>query len=354
MSATVQSPLAIESGLGTVRIVLRAATERLSAAVAPVVAVPATFRPVTEFASRRWVRLTLRAIALGWLVYFWMYLVGVQSTFLEVDAEAYWGLDLATLYQGVHLGDQDAFLYSPAVAFLFAPLSALPYDLFYALLAAANLAALVWLLGPGLAALSLLAVPVSNEIARGNIHLLLAVAIVAGFRYAGAWSWVLLTKVTPGVGLLWFGVRREWRNLGIAVAVTVAIVGATLIVAPELWIRWVQMLAGSAGLTRPSVVEIPVLPRLLVAAAIVAFAARRNIPALVPVAALLALPAIWVNSLAMLVAIIPLWRLSHQRRQALDAVHMTDEVAGELVPVVMSHEPVRFPVPADSRMSIRK
>ena len=137
---------------------------------------------------------------------------------------------------------------------------------------------------------------------------------MAGFRYAGAWAWVLLTKVTPGVGLLWFGVRREWRNLGIAAGVTAAIVAVTFAVAPELWVRWVQMLMGSVGVTRPSVLEIPVLPRLAIAAAVVAFAAWRNIPALVPVAALLALPAIWVNSLAMLVAIVPLWLMSRRRR----------------------------------------
>lgn len=252
--------------------------------------------------------LLIRAIALAWLVFFWIWLISFQSTFLEVDAEAYWGFDLATLYHGVQLGDQDAFLYSPAVAWLFAPFSAVPYEVFYALLAAVNLAALVWLLGPELAALSLFWVPVSNEVARGNVHLLLAVAIVVGFRYPASWAWVLLTKVTPGVGLLWFAVRREWRQLGTALAVTAAIVAITFVLDPDLWLRWFGMLAGNVETTRPSVLEIPVLPRLAVAAGLVAIGARRNRPAIVPVAAMLALPAIWVNSLALLVAVIPLWR----------------------------------------------
>jgi hypothetical protein len=56
------------------------------------------------------------------------------------------------------------------------------------------------------------------------------------------------------------------------------------------------------------VLEIPVLPRLAVAAVLVAIGVWRDRPAIVPVAAMLALPAIWVNSLAMLVAVIPLWR----------------------------------------------
>lgn len=256
----------------------------------------------------RLARLVIRGLALAWLVFFWIWLIGAQSGFLEVDAEAYWGFDLTTLYQGVRLGDQDAFLYSPVVAWLFAPFSNLSFEVFYALLAGLNLAALVWLLGPELAALSLFLVPVSNEVARGNIHLLLAVAIVVGFRHSAAWAWVLLTKVSPGVGLLWFAVRREWRQLGTALAVTSAIVAITFVIDPDLWPGWFGMLAANVETTRPSVLEIPVLPRLAVAAGLVALGAWRNRPAIVPVAALLALPSIWVNSLAILVAVVPLWR----------------------------------------------
>ena len=257
--------------------------------------------------SRR-ARLVVRAAAVAWILFFWIWLIGFQSTFLEVDAEAYHGLDFSTLYEGVQLGDQDAFLYSPVVAWLFAPFSAIPYDVFYALLAAVNLAALVWLLGWELGALSLLALPVSNEVARGNIHLLLAVAIVAGFRYPAAWAWVLLNKVTPGVGLLWFAFRREWRQLAIAVGVTAVVTLVSFAVASDLWLRWFELLAGNVETTRPSVLEIPVLPRLAVAVGLIAIGVWRDRPAIVPVAAMLALPAIWVNSLSMLVAVIPLWR----------------------------------------------
>lgn len=252
--------------------------------------------------------LVLRALAAAWIVFFWLWLIGFQSTFVEVDAEAYWGFRLESLYRGVQLGDQDAFLYSPVVAWLFLPFSWLPYEVFYAALAAVNLAVLVWLLGPGLAALSLFLLPVSNEVARGNVHLLLAAAIVVGFRYPAAWAWVLLTKVTPGVGMLWFAFRREWRALAWALGVTAALVFVSFLLAPQLWLRWFGMLAGNVETTRPSVLEIPVLPRLIGAAALVAVGAWRDRPAIVPVAAMLALPAIWVNSLAMLVAVVPLWR----------------------------------------------
>lgn len=256
-----------------------------------------------------------RAFALGWIVFFWVWLIGAQSNFAEVDAEAYWGLTLDNLYRGVQLGDQDAFLYSPVVAYLFLPFSALPYEVFYAILAAVNLAALVWILRPELAALSLFLVPVSNEVARGNIHILIAAAIVLGFHYYGSWAWVILTKVTPGIGVLWFGVRREWRSLAIALGVTGAIVAVSVVLTPGLWVRWLDVLTASVEITRPSVIEIPVLPRLAVAAVLIAIAARRSWFALVPVACMLALPAIWVNSLAMLVAVVPLLRYSTTHRR---------------------------------------
>lgn len=266
---------------------------------------------VPSFSRRRlrWARLLVRALAIGWILFFWVWLIGFQSTFVEVDAEAYWGFDLGSLYQGVRLGDQDAFLYSPVVAWLFLPFSWLPYEVFYAILAAVNLGALVWLIGPELAAVALLLQPVSNEVARGNVHLLLAAAIVIGFRYPSAWAWPLLTKVTPGVGLLWFVFRREWVHLATAVVATAAVVAVGVLIAPDLWARWFAMLAANTGSTRPSLIEMPVLPRLGAAVVLLAIGAWRNRPAIVPVAAMLALPAVWINSLAMLVAVIPLWRL---------------------------------------------
>jgi hypothetical protein len=259
--------------------------------------------------ARRLSRLILRSLAVGWLIFWFIWLLSTRSTFVETDSQAYWGFDMGSLYAGVHLGDQGAFLYSPLVAQLLAPFSALPYGVFYALLAAANLGALVYLLGWELAALSLFLVPVSNEVARGNIHLLLAVAIVVGLRRPAAWAAVLLTKVTPGIGLLWFAFRREWRSLAIALGVTAALVLVSFVLVPNLWQAWISMLLSNTDATRPNaVLQVPVLPRLVVAVGLLAIGAAWNKPAIVPVAALVALPAIWVNSLSMLVAVIPLWR----------------------------------------------
>ncbi len=266
----------------------------------------------------RW-RTVLRAVAIGWLVFWWIWLQSQLGTSPEYDSDAYWGFALADLYTGTALGDRGAFLYSPWVAWGFAPFSALPYPAFYALLSAASMAALVWILGWELAAISLFALPISNEIARGNIHLLLGAAIVAGMRWPAAWAWVLLTKVTPGIGLAWFAFRREWRTLATAAGATMGLVAIGFAIDADLWTRWFGMLVANVGATGPnSLFEIPVLPRLAAAAVIIGLAAWRNRPAAIPVAAMLALPAVWVNSLAILVACWPLWRM--QRASAPGAV----------------------------------
>ena len=62
------------------------------------------------------------------------------------------------------------------------------------------------------------------------------------FRWPGTWSFVLLTKVTPGIGLLWFAARREWRNLAIALGVTAAIVAVSMAIDPALWRSWIELL----------------------------------------------------------------------------------------------------------------
>ena len=89
--------------------------------------------------------------------------------------------------------------------------------------------------------------PVASELYHGNIDLILAAAIVAGFRWPVAWAVVLHTKLTPGIGLLWFAVRREWRPLLIA--------GAATIVQPILGIIGFSMLAALPRLLDRQAVE---------------------------------------------------------------------------------------------------
>ena len=143
------------------------------------------------------------------------------------DARSYYGLDLADLYEGrTNWNTIGAYPYSPAFAQLVYPLNLLPWPMFVAAWTILLLAAVFFLTGPRLLLLGL--VLGAMEIAGGNISLLLTVAIVAGFRYPWTWAFVILTKITPGIGLLWFVLRREWRQLGIALGATAAIVAVLL------------------------------------------------------------------------------------------------------------------------------
>src|SRR5262245_46615307 len=161
------------------------------------------------------------------------------------DARAYWSVSMDDPYVPGSVGQESAYLYSPAFLQVLAPLRALPWTAFLVLWSALLLAVLFWLSGPLLfAPLIVLTFP---ELWGGNITILLAAALVLGFRRPGAWSLALLTKVTPAIGLLWFAVRREWRAVLEAAAVTGAIVAVSAALAPTQWSDWFQLLASSTG-----------------------------------------------------------------------------------------------------------
>ena len=142
----------------------------------------------------------------------------------------------------------------------------------------------------------------------GNVHMLLALAIVLGFRWPAAWAFVLLTKVTPGVGLLWFAVRREWRSLGLALGATALIVGVSAILAPGQWAEWFQSLLETSRADVPLAISIPLWQRLIMAIVLVTWGARTDRRWTVVVAATLALPTLWFHGLAMLVGIVAIQR----------------------------------------------
>lgn len=223
-----------------------------------------------------------------------------------VDAHAYWAADPFDPYGGTRPAEQDAYFYAPPFAQLLGPLHLLPWPWFIALWTLTLTAALVWQAGLW-TGFVLLLVPVFAELTVGNIHLLLGAAIVAGFRWPWLWALPLLTKVTPGIGLLWFALRREWRNLAIALGATAAISAVSFVVAPGLWFRWLEILgAATKAPDHVFIVPIPVWARLIPAVLLVGWGALTDRRWTVPVASMLALPILWVNGLAMLVAVIPL------------------------------------------------
>jgi hypothetical protein len=226
------------------------------------------------------------------------------------DARAYWEAARGEPYARPVLGTPVAYYYSPAFLQAFAPLFALSFPAFLAAWYALNGAALVAVTRSWLP-VALLTGFVPLEILRGNIETLMALALVASFRWPAAWAFILLTKVTPGIGLLWFVGRREWRNLAIALGATAAIATVSFVVAPSLWFDWVGSLIGNAGVNIAwPYFPVPLAIRLPVAAALALLAGWRGWRWLVPVASTLAMPALWPVNLTLLVAVFPLLRSS--------------------------------------------
>ncbi|HJT64616.1 MAG TPA: glycosyltransferase family 87 protein [Candidatus Limnocylindria bacterium] len=245
-----------------------------------------------------------RLIGAGILVFVWI-AVPVPTT--SDDASNFWSVDLADPYKD-QWGSADAFVYSPTAVLFLAPFKALPFAVFYKLLLAANMAAMIYMVGWMGAALALLLPPVQVELQTGNIHLLIGAALVFGFRRPAIWAFPILTKVTPAVGLIWFGVRREWRALLIALGTTSTLVAVTWLIVPWMWADWLDVLrdSGTVVIMNYTVAQVPVFVRLPFAAGLVYIAARRGDRWLVPIAVFLALPAMWVGALSMLLAVFPL------------------------------------------------
>jgi len=221
------------------------------------------------------------------------------------DARSYWAPSLADPYANANWTTPSAYPYSPFLLQVLQPIRILPWQAFIAVWTAILIAAVAYLTGPRLLAVGITFA--AMELAGGNIELLLAVAIVLGFRWPSAWAFVLLTKVTPGIGLLWFVVRREWRPLAIALATTAAIAGASILLAPDAWAQWPGVLLGIAGRSGTwAAVPIPLVVRLPFAVALAVWGARTDRRWTVPVAGMLALPALWYGGFSMLLAVLPL------------------------------------------------
>ena len=230
------------------------------------------------------------------------------------DSHAYWAAQFPDPYPNRVVVTQDFYPYSPAFLQALAPIRWLPWPAFAAAWAGVLLLALLVLVGPRLFIFGfIVALP---DIVGGNIHLLLALTVVAGLRWSGAWAFPLLTKITPGIGLIWFPLRREWRALAIALGFTGAIVAVSFVLQPAAWVDYVAMLVANLGVTadqlgsgaRMGSIGLPFAVRLPVAIVLIVFGARTDRGWLMPVAAMLAQPVLWFGGLAMLLGIVPFVR----------------------------------------------
>lgn len=233
-----------------------------------------------------------------------------------IDAEAWARINLNDLY-ATGLGDPQligAFRYAPVIAWLLLPATWVPWPVLIAAYAGLSVLALVALTGRRAPLFLIAFPPVLLELVNGNIHLFIGLAVWAGLRWPAAWAFILLTKVTPGVGVIWFAARREWRSLAIALGTTGVVVGFGVLLAPTMWLDWVRSLVSFAAAQQPTAVP-PLWLRLPIAAAIVFWAGRTGRAWLVPVGAFLALPVLWLQGLAILTASFPLyWERARWRR----------------------------------------
>jgi Glycosyltransferase family 87 len=274
----------------------------------------------------RFFGLLFTGIGILFVAYYWWFLT--STTGLPVDVRWYWAAEPSNLYPHPELLQQNGYNYSPAFELVVGWGRHLSFEQFTAIWRAVLLVALVWMAGPFTAFLLFL-YPVASEVNAGNIQLLLAAAIVLGFggaergerghrprgragAWPATWAFVLLTKVTPGVGLLWFALRRRWRDLAVALGVTAAIGAVTFVLWPNRWFDWFALLtAGSPPPVPPF--YLPFLPRFVAAMAIVAVAAWRGWRWPVVVAGTLALPAFYTLSPSMLVGVLPFLRAAWGR-----------------------------------------
>jgi hypothetical protein len=255
----------------------------------------------------RWYRLARSAawfVAIGFAALYWFYLTSDGGN--AVDAHAYWAADPNHLYgNAADPVEHGSYLYSPAFELVIGWGRLLPFEVFAAIWRALLLVVLVWLAGP-LTLPVLLFVPVASEVNAGNIQILLAASVVAGFRYVGTWAFPLLTKFTCGVGLIWFMIRREWHHLAVALATTGAIALLTFVIWPGRWVDYAAFITqGAPNLPAVPPFYWPLAVRLPFAVVIVVIASLRGWRWLLVAGTVIALPIFYVPSIAMFVGVLP-------------------------------------------------
>lgn len=243
----------------------------------------------------------------------------LQAMPAPIDGDLYWQASLGHLYTGPFQG----YVYPPPLAQLLAPAHVLGYGLFTFLWTLSHFAALwycarpwSWLILAGgiLGALTGRVLPydisaVMGYALNGNVQLYIAAACVAMFRHPGSMALPILTKMGPGIGVLWWVFRREWWPLLVSIAVTAVIFGVSLLLAPGLWSEWlVYTLANRDAPSPIPLVAVPFGIRVLMSVALLAWAAPRDHRWAVPIAAGWAIPAlyestvwgVWVGAIALL------------------------------------------------------
>ena len=225
------------------------------------------------------------------------------------DAHAYYVAWTGDLYEAAP-ESVDAYNYSPLFAQVIWPLTQLPWPAFCALFIGAAAASVTWLVRPLPRVWAVgLWLFCTAEILSGNVFWLLAVATVLGLRRGSPWCVAAFTKVLPCLGPVWFALRGEWRPLVRFTTTAAALFLASYALDPGLWHSWWDFLRDSAGDSSGKVYlsfvafTFPLVLRVPLALALVAFAARTDRAWLLPVAMVIASPVVGWGTFALLAAI---------------------------------------------------
>jgi hypothetical protein len=252
----------------------------------------------------RLARLTGVALALGG----WAFGLGVFAYLVALDGGLRVGVDLnAYLLAGDNLlagrevywgqlREVDAFYYAPPWAVLFAALSWVPDLAMQWAMMGLGLVSIRYVVGSWLWAGLVFWYPVSIMLLQaGNIEFLIAAAMVLAARgHAGPLTFAAFAKVAPIFGVSRNGWREAVLVIGIAVLVTLPWL--------ELWPAWIQSL-----LSQPTQTDVHFGPpwylRLPIALALLLL--RR--PWARALAVVVAMPAFWLGTLVLLIAVVRLW-----------------------------------------------
>ena len=247
-----------------------------------------------------------------------------QGNALWMDGHAYWSMWRHPTVYGAAPRAIDAYLYSPAFAEALWPLTVPPFVCFAIAWWAVIIVAFVWLLHPLPWFWRAPAFVLTGyELQVGNVHALLAVMVVLGLRWPTTWSFALLTKVTPAVGLLWFAARGDWHSLARVGAFTGLVVAVSAAASPQLWVEWLSFLVQSRhspaahGLLNAGTL----VPRLACAAFLVIWGARRDPPWVLAIAVPLATPLMGLATLTVLAALPRLALVPRPRHPPATASH---------------------------------
>ena len=184
------------------------------------------------------------------------------------------------------------FWYAPPWAILWAALSWLPVEIFYALIFVAKVAALRVIAGSWMGAGIVCWFPlVAFDLASGNLNLVIAASIVAAVMARPQLAvFTSLAKLSPALAID----PRQWRVVVIVGLISFAVTLPWL----GLWPAWVAHLVGGFGQPFGPQVGIPFVIRFPMAIVLVAL--RR--PWSRALAAFIAIPALYYGSLVVAVA----------------------------------------------------